>query len=86
MMFYLPLFAAGSVVLAWTGLDFEPALGASAAAIGNIGPALGAVGPLSNYAFVPDSGKWVLTFLMLVGRLEIFTVLILLTPAFWNRQ
>ena len=86
MMLYLTLFAAGSVVLAWTGLDFETALGASAAAIGNIGPGLGAVGPLSNYAFVPDSGKWVLTFLMLVGRLEIFTVLILLTPAFWNRQ
>ncbi len=86
MMLYLTLFASGSVALAWLGLDFETALGASATAIGNIGPGLGAVGPVNNFAFVPDSGKWVLTFLMLVGRLEIFTVLILLTPAFWDSQ
>jgi trk system potassium uptake protein TrkH len=85
MMLYLTLFSAGSVVLAGVGLEFETALGASATAIGNIGPGLGAVGPVSNFAHVPASGKWVLTFLMLVGRLEIFTVLILLSPAFWER-
>ena len=84
MILYLTLFLTGCAVLAWIGLDFESALGASAAAIGNIGPGIGSVGPASNYALVPESGKWVLTVLMLVGRLEIFTVLILLTPAFWT--
>jgi len=84
MILYLTLFLTGCAVLAWIGLDFESALGASAAAIGNIGPGIGSVGPASNYALVPESGKWVLAVLMLVGRLEIFTVLILLTPAFWT--
>ena len=78
------MFAIGCIILSWVGLDFETALGASAAAIGNVGPGIGDVGPAKNYAFVPDAGKWVLSFLMLIGRLELFTVLILLTPSFWR--
>jgi len=84
IMLYLTLFWVGCAVLTWIGLDFESALGAAATAIANIGPGIGSVGPASNFALVPESGKWVLTVLMLVGRLEIFTVLILLTPAFWT--
>ena len=53
--------------------------------IGNIGPAFGTFGPAENYAHVPLMGKWVLSFLMMAGRLELFTVLILFIPAFWQR-
>ena len=59
--------------------------GATAATLGNIGPGLGSVGPTDNYAHVHVFGKWILTFLMLAGRLEIYTVLILFAPAFWKK-
>jgi trk system potassium uptake protein TrkH len=67
------------------GLDLETAFGASVATLSNIGPGLGAVGPASTYASLPVVAKWLLTFNMLVGRLELYTVLILLTPMFWRR-
>ena len=67
------------------GLDFETSVGSVAASIGNIGPGIGGVGPAENYAAIPLVGKWFLAFLMLIGRLELFTVLILLSPAFWKR-
>jgi len=66
------------------GLDFETAIGAAASAMGNIGPALGAFGPTDNYALLSDPGKWVLTFCMLLGRLEIFTVMVLFSRTFWK--
>ncbi len=67
------------------GLDASSAIGATAATIGNIGPGIGKVGPVDNYAFIPHGGKWILSFLMLLGRLELFTVLILFSPAFWKK-
>jgi len=67
------------------GLDFVSAAGSVAATISNIGPGLGSVGPTDNYAQIPVAGKWVLSFLMLVGRLELYTVLILFSPAFWRK-
>jgi trk system potassium uptake protein TrkH len=73
------------IVMALLGLDFESAFGSVAAAIGNIGPGLGSVGPTDNYAHIPPLGKWVLSFMMLVGRLEIYPVIIMLTPAFWKK-
>jgi trk system potassium uptake protein TrkH len=85
MIVYLTMFSIGCVMLAWTGLDFETALGAAATCIGNIGPGLGDVGPDSTFASVSPAGKWILTFLMLIGRLELFTVLILFTPAYWRQ-
>jgi trk system potassium uptake protein TrkH len=63
----------------------ETAVTSVIAALGNIGPGLGAVGPTQNYAWVPDSGKWVLCFCMLLGRLEFYSVLILLVPLTWRR-
>ena len=81
----LGLFVAGVFVMAWLGLDLETSLGAVAATLGNIGPGLGAVGPTDNYAHIPVIGKWVLTFFMLAGRLEIYTVLILFAPSFWRK-
>jgi trk system potassium uptake protein TrkH len=54
-------------------------------AVSNIGPALGSLGPVGNYADVPVLSKWVISFLMLVGRLEIFTILTILLPGFWKQ-
>ena len=67
-------------------IDFESAVGLSASSLGNVGPALGNYGPVHNYAQLPTLGKWWSSFLMLIGRLELFTVLILLTPFFWRNR
>jgi trk system potassium uptake protein TrkH len=82
---YAGLFALSSVVLAGLGVDFITSFGAVAATIGNIGPGFGMVGPVDNYAGIPVLGKWLLTWCMLLGRLEIFTVIILLVPEFWRK-
>ncbi len=63
----------------------ETAVTSVVSALGNIGPGLGAVGPMQNYAWVPPLGKWVLCFCMLLGRLEFYSVLILLVPLTWRR-
>jgi len=86
IIIYFLIFALGSIAMAWVGLDYETALGSVAASLGNVGPAIGAVGPTSNYAHVPDIGKWILSLMMLLGRLESFTVLILFTPYFWRHS
>ena len=83
---YITIFAVGSVAMALIGVDFLTAIGSVATSLGNVGPGLGAVGPVDNFAGIPAAGKWLLSFLMLLGRLELFTVLILLTPYFWNRN
>lgn len=83
---YITIFAIGSAVVALIGVDFMTAIGAVATSLGNIGPGIGSVGPVDNFAHLPGAAKWVLSFLMLLGRLELFTVLILLTPYFWNRN
>jgi trk system potassium uptake protein len=82
---YILAFIFGALLLSLLGLDFTTAIGASISALGNIGPGLGNVGPAGNYGFIPAAGKWLLSFLMLLGRLELFTVLILITPSFWKR-
>ncbi len=82
--FYIAAFISGTIVMGFMGLDFETALGSVITCLGNIGPGIGAVGPVYNYAFIPAAGQWVLSFLMLIGRLEIFTVLVLLNPLFWR--
>jgi len=82
---YVGLFGLSTIVLAGFGVDFVTAFGAVAATIGNIGPGFGAVGPVENYAMIPVAGKWLLIWCMLLGRLEIYTVLILLVPEFWHK-
>jgi len=84
-LIYIIIFIIGSTVMMLIGLDAPSAIGATAATIGNIGPGIGKVGPADNYAFIPYGGKWFLSFLMLLGRLELFTVLILFSPAFWKK-
>ena len=84
IIIYFLIFSLGSIAMTWVGLDFESALGSVATSLGNIGPGIGSVGPIHNYAHVPDVGKWILSLMMLLGRLELFTVLILFTPYFWK--
>ena len=83
---YTLTFALGALVFSALGLNYESAFGVSAASLGNVGPAIGDFGPSSNYALLPDIGKWWASFLMLLGRLELFTVLILFTPFFWRSR
>jgi trk system potassium uptake protein TrkH len=85
MIIYFMVFALGSVIMSLLGVDFITALGSVATSVGNIGPGIGSVGPVNNFAHIPYSGKWFLSFLMLLGRLELFTVLILFTPYFWRK-
>jgi trk system potassium uptake protein TrkH len=85
VLFYVSIFVTVSVILTVLGLDLESAFGATAASIGNIGPGLGSVGPVANYAHLPALAKWLLTFCMLLGRLEIFTVMVFLNTFFSRR-
>lgn len=84
-LIYIIIFAFGSLFMSMIGLEFESAVGSVAACLGNIGPGLANVGPVFNYGHVPDSGKWALSFFMLLGRLELFTVLILFSSHFWRK-
>lgn len=82
---YMLLFIIGALGLGFLGLDFESAVGGAASSLGNVGPALGDLNPIVNFSTLPKFGKWWCGFLMLLGRLELFTVLIILTPFFWKR-
>ena len=86
IMIYFLSFALGTLIMGLLGTDFMTSIGAVAATLGNVGPGIGDVGPSSNYGHLPLASKWFLSFLMLIGRLELFTVLILFTPYFWRKQ
>ncbi|MBN2283615.1 MAG: TrkH family potassium uptake protein [Deltaproteobacteria bacterium] len=82
---YITLTAAASLVMTMLGLDVMTAFSSVAATIGNVGPGFAGVGPSMTYSEIPMTGKWVLSLCMLAGRLEIYTVLVLLTPEFWKK-
>jgi trk system potassium uptake protein TrkH len=84
LLLYLFIFVVGSVIVAAMGLDFNTAIGAVATSLGNVGPGIGGVGPVDNFAWLPYPVKFFLSFLMLLGRLELFTILVLFTPYFWK--
>ena len=84
-LFYILIFFAGTFIMTLLGLDFDTAIGATIASLGNIGPGIGAVGPVDNYSALPNAAKWLSAFLMLLGRLELFTVIILFSPSFWKK-
>jgi len=84
-LIYVIIFILGSLIMSLIGLDFLSAIGSVAATLGNIGPGIGSVGPVDNFAHIPTIGKWFLSFLMLLGRLELFTILVLFTPYFWRK-
>ena len=83
---YMGIFITSSIVLTFMGMDFITAFGAAASTLGNVGPAFGKLSPVDNYAWLSDSAKFFTSFLMLVGRLELFTVLVILTPFFWRKN
>jgi trk system potassium uptake protein TrkH len=83
---YMLSFIIGALGFSFMGFDFESAIGVAASTLGNVGPALGEFGPSSTYASLPVWGQWWASFLMLLGRLELFTILILFTPFFWKRN
>ena len=85
VILYSILVMAGMLVMSLLGIDLMTSLGLSAATVGNIGPGLGAAGPAGNYAWISDPGLMVLSFLMIVGRLEMYTVLILFSREVWRR-
>lgn len=83
---YMLSFIVGALGFSMLGLDFESSVGVAASSLGNVGPALGDFGPVDNFYNMPTIGKWWSSFLMLIGRLELFTVLILFTPFFWRNR
>ena len=83
-LIYLSVFVLTAFVLTAFNLDLLSAIGASASAIGNVGPAFGAFGPTDSYALLHPIGKWMLTICMLLGRLEIFTIMVLFSRTFWK--
>jgi len=85
MAFYGIIAVASMVIMSILGNDLDTSIGAVAATLGNIGPGIGNVGPALNFSEIHVAGKWFLSFLMLVGRLELFTVLVLFSPMFWRR-
>jgi trk system potassium uptake protein TrkH len=81
---YFVIFFIGAIIMAAMGLDLITALTSVAATLGNVGPGLNKVGPTANYSFVPGFGKYFLSFLMILGRLELYTVLVLFLPSTWK--
>lgn len=82
---YIVIFVMATILLSSLGVDLLTSLGAVASCLGNIGPGFGTVGPAENFAHLPQTGKWLLSWCMLAGRLEIYTVIILLVPEFWKQ-
>lgn len=82
---FIGIFAIVTCIMATLGLDLISAAAATIATMGNIGPGLGSVGPVDNYAHIPTLGKFILCFCMLLGRLELYTVLVLFAPELWRR-
>lgn len=81
---YIVIFGISTTIFSFMEPDLNSAMGAVATSLGNIGPGLGNVGPVENFLHITPGGKWFLSFLMLLGRLELFTVLVLFTPSFWK--
>jgi trk system potassium uptake protein TrkH len=84
-VFYIASFAFLSIAISAFGLDLVASMSAVAQALGNTGPGLTPqIGPVGNYALLPDGAKWVLSLAMLLGRLELLTIIILFSPTFWR--
>ena len=84
ILVYLLIFVAGSLLMMLTGVSLEVAGSSVATCMAGIGPGIGSVGPAGNFAHLPDAGKLILPVLMILGRLEIYTLLILFSDKFWT--
>ena len=85
MFFYIAIIVVSVLVFCASGVAFDEAIGTAVSAIGNVGVSIGQFGPSGTYADYPTVAKWTATLVMLIGRLEIFTVLLLFTPALWKK-
>lgn len=85
VLLYFMIVALGSIVLSFNGMGFKEALSGMVTSLSDVGPGLGEIGPTKNFYYLSDFAKWFLAIIMLVGRLELFTVLLILTPAFWKK-
>lgn len=85
LFLFIMIFAVASLSMTALGIDMITSFSTTASAICNVGPALGQAGPVENYASLPEGAKWILIFCMLVGRLEVYTVIILFVPKFWKK-
>lgn len=85
IMLYFIIIFIGSIILAFSGMGFMESISGMITCLSDVGPGLGTIGPAGNFAHIPDFSKWFLSFIMLVGRLELFTVLVIFTPIFWKR-
>ncbi len=85
--FFMYMFTCAiiAIALSFVGMDFLEAMSGAVTAVSNVGPGLGAIGPNENFKHLSDSAKWILSIGMLLGRLEIFTMLVLISPKFWTR-
>ena len=83
---YFISFIIGALGFSMMEIDFESSIGIAASSLGNVGPALGDFSPVNNYNSLPAIGKWWSAFLMFIGRLELFTVLVIMTPFFWRNR
>jgi trk system potassium uptake protein len=84
-IFYILIFVIGSIFMSLLDLDLITSMSSVITCLSNVGPGLGKVGPADNFFLIPDIGKWWLSFMMLVGRLELFTVIVLLSRAYWKQ-
>jgi trk system potassium uptake protein TrkH len=84
IIIYLIVFVAGTFFMSFLGVDFQTSVGSVITTMGGIGPGIGSVGPAGNFSAIPDTGKILLSMLMIMGRLEILTFLIVFTPSFWK--
>jgi Trk-type K+ transport systems, membrane components len=85
IMVYILVVVAGVLLLTSFGVDFETSIGSTVSCISNVGPGLGSTGPMGSFSGLPSAAKWTLSFIMLIGRLELFTVLVIFTHGFWKK-
>ena len=76
----------GWVALMFMGLELTESFGLVVSSLGNVGPGLGAYGPAFSWSALPDLAKWLLSFMMLIGRLELFGILLMFSPGFWHKR
>jgi len=84
-LLYFIIIFAGSTLLSISGLGYIESFSGMITCLSDVGPGLGNIGPAYNFSHLPDISKWFLSIIMLIGRLEIFTVLLIFTPVFWKR-
>lgn len=83
LLLYFNIFVVASIIMSLMGLDLVTSVSTVISTLGNVGPGIGTIGPTENFAHIPVAGKWLLSLLMLLGRLEIYTVLVIFTRSFW---